>query len=310
MTDYATVAGDALRDWAQRRLARLDRTTSADEREMMQAAIWMSRGFLRALEGIPEDRRGAARSSRKLYARAFAVAVTFHLPPVHGVAGTAGALLTHAGNAFDLAFIRSLTGFRGEELPSQQDRRSLRVEGVRLTHAAIHVLAGALDACPDDLGSTLPGWQDEPAAAGSEPRGMPAVWRANMSGELATLREPSRRSAELLQGALAAPPATARKLRAAARDEQMMTHVAWRRLLNEIHSGDEQTLARECVKTLLEMAGRTRADGMNLADEHAAALIADCAIDAATEIIAAIDRVAGGERGQDVTAAIAEESAG
>ena len=310
MTDYAAVAGDALRDWAQRRLARPDRRTSDDEREMMQASRWMSRGFLRALEGIPEDRRGNARSSGKLNARAFAVAVTFHLPPVHGVAGTAGALLTHAGYAFDQAFIRSVIGFRGEELPSQQDRRSLRVKGVHLTHAAIHVLAGALEACPDDLGNELSGWQDEPASAGAEPRGMPAVWRANMIKELRALREPARKSAELLQGALAASPATARKLRSGAREEQMTTAVAWRRLLDNIHSGDEQTLAGECVKTLLVLAGRNRADGMNLADEHATALVADCAIDAATEIIAAIDRVATEEREQAATTAVAMGATG
>ena len=289
MIDYAEIACSALRDWAIRQVTERRLALSERERQAMLRSYGASREFLRRLESIPEKQRAALRTSREFNSRAFAAATTFHLPPL-GVSGLALELLERAGRDFDYAFARGEHG-----MPVAADRHSSRLRGVRLTHAAIHLLCGTLGVDPDEPGRARPEWPADRIRTSVEPPGMPPARRDAMIGELEDIGVRADRAEAMLRSALASPSRQARTLRTAARGESATVRERTRNLSEKMKPYRERLLATDCVAALLRIPSGVpvREDGrMNLNSQYAGAVVVGASVSAAMAIVMAIDNAA------------------
>ena len=158
--DLAVVTCEALHDWGVLRIADARKKPTEHERLALLRTIEMSKEFLRRLQAIPQEQRNRTRSSFEFNTEDFGRAVTFQMPAASGAGSTARGLLDVAGGCFAWAFAKPRVVQRdaGRMHPGDDTREPLRRLAVRLTHAAIHVLTGA-------LGDT-----------GIEPEGSQAAW--------------------------------------------------------------------------------------------------------------------------------------
>ena len=167
MSDLAALTCEALHDCAALRIAKAETRPTEHERSVLVRALELSEWFLRQLETIPQEQRRRTRSSFEFNPQEFVKAVTFHLPAASGAGSTARGLLRLAGVSISWPLARPRAEQRQAEqvYPSDDARERLPPYAMRLTHAATHVLAGALAGPVIEIRRGQPAWLHDDAAA-------------------------------------------------------------------------------------------------------------------------------------------------